>query len=88
METATEIVCVVLNDLTFPVTRQGHATMLDDVGTPTGTMKSILGRSSPQIAGESHLHEIRKERLRAVENVERLALGPRPSPSRTQLCPN
>jgi integrase len=54
-----------------------HATMLDSVGTPIGTMQSLLGHSTPDITREIYLHAIPEEQRRAVESVERLVFGPK-----------
>jgi len=56
--------------------RHSHATMLDSVGTPLGTMQSLLGHSTPEITREIYLHAIPEEQRRAVESVERLVFGP------------
>jgi len=50
--------------------------MLDIVGTPIGTMQSLLGHSAPEITREIYLHAIPEEERRAVESVERLLFGP------------
>jgi integrase len=57
--------------------------MLDGVGTPIGTMQSLLGHSTPDITREIYLHAIPEEQRRAVESVERLIFGPK----RTQVQP-
>ncbi len=51
--------------------------MLDSVGTPIGTMPSLLGHSTPEITRDIYLHAIQEEQRRAVENVERLVFGPK-----------
>jgi integrase len=55
--------------------------MLDLVGTPIGTMQSLLGHSTPDITREIYLHAIPEEQRRAVESVERLVFGPKLDPS-------
>ena len=55
--------------------RHSHATMLDVVGMPLGTMQSLLGQSSPGITSEIYLHAIPEEQRRAVESAERLLFG-------------
>ncbi len=57
--------------------RHCHATMLDVVGTPLGTMQSLLGHATPEITREVYLHGVPEEQRRAVENVERLVFGPK-----------
>jgi hypothetical protein len=56
--------------------------MLDVVGTPIGTMQSLLGHSAPEITREIYLHAIPEEQRRAVESVERLVFGPKLDPIR------
>jgi len=51
--------------------------MLDSVGTPIGTIQSLLGHSTPEITREIYLHAIPEEQRRAVESVERLVFGPK-----------
>jgi integrase len=66
-----------LPGVTWHLLRHSHATMLDSVGTPLGTMQSLLGHSSPEITREIYLHAIPEEQRRAVESVERLVFGPK-----------
>jgi len=66
-----------LLDVTWHLLRHSHATMLDSVGTPIGTMQSLLGHSTPEITREIYLHAIPEEQRRAVESVERLVFGPK-----------
>ncbi len=70
-----------LPGVTWHLLRHGHATMLDSVGTPIGTMQSLLGHSTPDITREIYLHAIPEEQRRAVESVERLVFGPPMDPS-------
>jgi integrase len=67
--------------VTWHLLRHSHATLLDVVGTPIGTMQSLLGHSAPEITRELYLHAIPEEQRRAVESVERLVLGPKLDPS-------
>jgi integrase len=66
-----------LPGVTRHLLRHSHATMLDSVGTPIGTMKSLLGHSTPDITREIYLHAIPEEQRRAVESVEKLVFGPK-----------
>jgi integrase len=66
-----------LPGVTWHRLRHSHATMLDSVGTPIGTMQSLLGHSTPDITSEIYLHAIPEEQRRAVESVERLLFGPK-----------
>jgi len=66
-----------LPGVTWHLLRHSHATMLDSVGTPIGTMQSLLGHSTPDITREIYLHAIPEEQRRAVDSVEKLVLGPK-----------
>ena len=55
--------------------------MLDSVGTPIGTMQSLLGNSTPDLTREIYLHAIPEEQRRAVESVARLVFGPKLDPN-------
>lgn len=66
-----------LGNVTWHLLRHSYATMLDGVGTPVGTMQSLLGHSAPEITREIYLHAIPEEQRRAVEHVESLILGPK-----------
>ena len=66
--------------VTWHLLRHSHATMLDVVGTPLGTMQSLPGHSTPEITREIYLHAIPEEQRRAVESVERLVFGPKLDP--------
>jgi integrase len=70
-----------LPEVTWHLLRHSHATMLDMLGTPLGTMQSLLGHATPDITREVYLHAIPEEQRRAVESVERLLFGPK----RTQI---
>ena len=64
-----------LPGVTWHLLRHSHATMLDSMGTPIGTMQSVLGHSTPEITREIYLHAIPEDQRRAVESVERLVFG-------------
>ena len=66
-----------LSGVTWHLLRHSHATMLDSVGTPIGTMQSLLGHSTAEITREIYLHAIPEEQRRAVQSVERLVFGPK-----------
>lgn len=70
-----------LGGVTWHLLRHSHATMLDTVGTPIGTMQSLLGHSTPEITREVYLHAIPEEQRRAVNSVEKLIFGPKLDPS-------
>lgn len=55
--------------------------MLDVVGTPIGTMQSLLGDSAPETTREIYLHTIPEEQRRAVNSVEKLIFEPKLDPS-------
>jgi integrase len=69
-----------LPGVTWHLLRHSHATMLDSVGTPLGTMQSLLGHSTPEVTREIYLQAIPEEQRRAVESVERLVFGPKLDP--------
>jgi len=61
--------------------RHCNATLLDSVGTPLGTVQSLLGHSSAEITREVYLHALPAGAREAVEKVEALVIGPK----RTQI---
>jgi integrase len=63
--------------VTWHVLRHCHATLLDSVGAPLGTVQSLLGHASSEITRQVYLHAIPAEQRRAVAAVERLAIGPK-----------
>ena len=58
-----------LSGVTWHLLRHSHATMLDGLGTPIGTMQSLLGHSVPEITRKIYLHAIPEEQRRAMESV-------------------
>ncbi len=54
-----------------------HATLLDVVGVPRGTVQALLGHASSEVTRQIYLHAIHAEQRRAVEGVERLLIGPK-----------
>jgi integrase len=65
-----------LSGVTWHLRRNSHATMLDVVGTPIGTMQPLLGHSAPEITREIYLHAVPRG-----ESVERLVFGPKLDPN-------
>jgi integrase len=61
--------------------RHAHATLLDAVGTPLGTVQSLLGHSSPEVTRGIYLHSLPAGAKEAVQKVEDLLTGPK----RTQV---
>ena len=61
--------------------RHAHATLLDAVGTPLGTVQALLGHSSSEITREVYLHSIPADARGAVQKVENLLIGPKSDPS-------
>ena len=61
--------------------RHANATLLDAVGTPLGTVQSLLGHSSPEITRGIYLHSLPAGAREAVQKVEDLLTGPK----RTQI---
>jgi integrase len=56
--------------------RHCNATLLDSVGTPLGTVQALLGHSTPEITRSIYLHAVPEDQRRAIDNLERLVLGP------------
>ena len=52
--------------------RRAHATLLDAVGTPLGTVQALLGHSVPEITRETYIHSVPADARRAVGDVEEL----------------
>lgn len=61
--------------------RHAHATLLDAVGTPLGTVQALLGHSSSEITREVYLHSIPADARSAVQKVEELLIGPKSDPN-------
>jgi len=61
--------------VTCHLLRHSHATMLDVVGAPLGTMQSLLRHSTPETTPEIYLPAIPEVQRRTVGSVERLAFG-------------
>jgi integrase len=56
--------------------RHAHATMLDSVGAPLGTVQALLGHSSSEVTRETYIHAVPADARQAVEGVENL-IGPK-----------
>ena len=65
-----------LTRLTLHLLRHSHATMLDSVGAPLGTVQALLGLARSEITSEVYVHAIPEDQRRAVEGVERMVLDP------------
>src|SRR4051794_21235646 len=61
--------------------RHSIATLLDALGTPLGTVQSLLGHSSPEITRGIYLHSLPAGAKEAVQKVEDLLTEPK----RTQI---
>lgn len=61
--------------------RHSNATLLDAVGTPLGTVQSLLGISSSEITRGTYIHSFPAGAKEAVQKVEDLLTGPK----RTQI---
>lgn len=57
--------------------RHAHATLLDAVGTPLGTVQALLGHSSAEITREVYVHSIPADAQAAVQKVEDLLIRPK-----------
>jgi HNH endonuclease len=53
-----------------------HATLLDSVGTPLGTVQALLGHSSSEITRGTYISSVPEDARKAVEGVENL-IGPK-----------
>jgi integrase len=62
--------------ITWHCLRRCHATLLDAVGAPRGTIQALLGHASSEIRRQIDLRAIFAEQCRAVEGVEKLHIGP------------
>ena len=63
--------------ITWHSLRHCHATLLDVVGAPLGTIQALLGHASSEVTRQIYLHAIPAEQRRAVEGVEKLLIGPK-----------
>jgi hypothetical protein len=66
-----------LPKITWHSLRHCHATLLDAVGAPLGTVQALLGHASSEVTRQIYLHAIPAEQRRAVEGVEKLLIGPK-----------
>jgi integrase len=66
-----------LPSITWHALRHCHATLLDAVGAPLGTVQALLGHASPEVTRQIYLHAIPEEQRKAVEKVEKLLIGPK-----------
>lgn len=64
-----------LQRITWHSLRHSHATLLDAVGAPLGTVQALLGHSTPEVTREVYLHAISEDQRRAVAGVESLVFG-------------
>lgn len=60
--------------------RHVHATLLDSVGAPLGTVQALLGHASPEVTREVYIGSVPENARTAIEGVEKL-IGPK----RTQI---
>ena len=67
----------VCRTITWHSLRHCHATLLDAVGAPLGTVQALLGHASSEVTRQIYLHAIPAEQRRAVEGVEKLLIGPK-----------
>ncbi|SRR5712691_6229163 len=64
-----------LYGITWHSLRHSHATLLDAMGAPLGTVQALLGHSTSEITREVYLHAIPEDQRRAVAGVESLVFG-------------
>jgi integrase len=70
-----------LAGVTWHLLRHSHATMLDVVGTPIGTMQALLGHSAPEITREIICTRYRKNNVAQLKAWRGLYLDPSQSPA-------
>jgi integrase len=70
-----------LHGVNWHTLRHAHATFLDSVGTPLGTVQALLGHASGEVTRGHYIHTVPADARGAVEKVEQLLLGP----NRTQI---
>ena len=68
--------------VTWHALRHCHATLLDAVGAPLGSVQALLGHASPEMTRHIYLHAIPDEQRKAVARVGKLLIGPK----RTQVA--
>ena len=56
--------------------RHAHATLLDSVGAPLGTVQALLGHASSEVTREIYIGSVPENARAAVESVEKL-IGPK-----------
>ncbi len=56
--------------------RHAHATLLDSVGAPLGTVQGLLGHASPEVTREVYIGSVPENARAAVESIENL-IGPK-----------
>jgi integrase len=56
--------------------RHAHATLLDSVGAPLGTVQALLGHASPEVTREIYIGSVPEQARTAAEDVEKL-FGPK-----------
>jgi len=56
--------------------RHAHATLLDSVGAPLGTVQALLGHASSEVTREIYIGSVPEDARTAVQNVEKL-IGPK-----------
>jgi integrase len=64
-----------LDGITWHSLHHSHATLLDSVGAPLGTVQALLGHSTSEITRDVYLHAIPEDQRRAVTGVESLVFG-------------
>ena len=52
--------------------RHAHATLLDSVGAPLGTVQALLGHASPEVTREIYIGSVPENARTAVEDAEKL----------------
>ena len=72
------LVCIALGltGVNWHWLRHAHATLLDSVGAPLGTVQALLGHASSEVTREIYIGSVPEDARTAVQNVEKL-IGPK-----------
>ena len=72
------LVCIALGltGVNWHWLRHAHATLLDSVGAPLGTVQALLGHASSEVTRETYIGSVPEDARAAVQNVEKL-VGPK-----------
>jgi integrase len=72
-----------LSGVTWHSLRHANATLHDSLGTPIGTVQSLLGHSSSEITRQVYLHALPEDRRLAAIRLEQALFGPTSDPNQS-----